>query len=247
MSKVDDWSKLSEPFPASEVQWRVEALSKDKRRAMVVPYVDARTVLDRLDETVGPDGWQDHYEVLAEKEGNYAVKCRLTLLEVSKEDVGEGDSLKAAFSDALKRAAVKFGVGRYLYRLEKQWVDHDPATGHFEAPQLEPARPENLPRPPRPAASHPAEPAFEEPPPQTESPPETGPPGDSGAEAPPPETSPAKPEPQELIDRLIDRLKELGMGKEVARIVTKYQGYGSSPEETKRFYGELRALLKGKS
>ncbi|PZA06734.1 MULTISPECIES: Rad52/Rad22 family DNA repair protein [unclassified Meiothermus] len=218
---MSDWRKLSEPFPASEVQWRVEALSKDKRRAMVVPYVDARTVLDRLDEVVGPEGWQDHYEVLVEKEGNYAVKCRLTLLEVSKEDVGEGDSLKAAFSDALKRAAVKFGVGRYLYRLEKQWVDHDPATGRFEAPQLEVEA-----TPPEP---HPA--GLEEPSP-----------GEGAAEAPP-----AKPEPQELIHRLIDRLKEQGMGKEVARIVMKYQGYGSSPEETKRLYGELRALLKGKT
>lgn len=228
MSKVNDWSKLSEPFPASEVQWRVEALSKDKRRAMVVPYVDARTVLDRLDEVVGPEGWQDHYEVLVEKEGNYAVKCRLTLLEVSKEDVGEGDSLKAAFSDALKRAAVKFGVGRYLYRLEKQWVDHDPATGHFGVPRLEPGHPENLPE------LHPSA--------VLEELPEAKPLGESEAETPP-----AKPEPQELIHRLIDRLKELGMGKEVARIVMKYQGYGSSPEETKRLYGELRALLKGKS
>ncbi|MER3480417.1 MAG: DNA repair protein Rad52 [Meiothermus sp.] len=209
MVKVNDWSKLSEPFPEGEVQWRVEALSKDGRRAMVVPYVDARTVLDRLDETVGPDGWQDHYQVLVEKEGSYAVKCRLTLLEVSKEDVGEGDSLKAAFSDALKRAAVKFGVGRYLYRLEKQWVDYDPATGRFEGPRLEPG----------------AAPRRPEAPLDTETP----------------------PEPQEIIHRLIDRLKEMGMGKEVARIVMKYQGYGSSPEETKRLYGQLRALLRGKS
>lgn len=230
MSEVNDWSKLSEPFPASEIQWRVEALSKDKRRAMVVPYVDARTVLDRLDEVVGPEGWQDHYEVLVQKEGNYAVKCRLTLLEVSKEDVGEGDSLKAAFSDALKRAAVKFGVGRYLYRLEKQWVDHDPATGHFEAPPY--------PKLQHPAASHPLGPVAS----LEEESPEVRLPSDGEAEA-----SPAKPEPQELIDRLIDRLKELGMGKEVARIVMKYQGYGSSPEETKRLYGELRSLLKGKS
>jgi hypothetical protein len=50
-----------------------------------------------------------------------------------KEDVGgqseqpdEGDRRKAAFSDALKRAAVKFGIGRYLYRQKPQWVDWDP-------------------------------------------------------------------------------------------------------------------------
>ena len=137
------WRKLAEPFPPGEVQWRVEALSRDKKRALVVPYVDARTVLDRLDKVVGPEGWHDAYEVLSDaerlvkdergerRERLCEVKCRLTVLGVTKEDVGEGDSLKAAFSDALKRAAVKFGVGRYLYRLEKQWVDYDPEKGRF--------------------------------------------------------------------------------------------------------------------
>jgi hypothetical protein len=45
--------------------------------------------------------------------------------------------LKAAFSDALKRAAIKLGVGRYLYRLPSQWVDYDPTAGRFvKTPQL---------------------------------------------------------------------------------------------------------------
>ncbi|MFN4070042.1 MAG: Rad52/Rad22 family DNA repair protein [Thermus caldifontis] len=209
------WQKLAEPFPPGEVQWRIEALSRDKKRALVVPYVDARTVLDRLDRVVGPEGWQDAYEVLADAERTVKdergerrerlveVKCRLTVLGVAKEDVGEGDSLKAAFSDALKRAAVKFGVGRYLYRLEKQWVDYDPEKGRFTPPKL-------------------PEPVGEETPPEEE-----------------------KPEAYRLIDQLMERLKERGLGKEAARIVTKYGGYGRTPEETKRLYGELRALLKG--
>ena len=148
------WRKLAEPFPPGEVQWRVEALSRDKKRALVVPYVDARTVLDRLDKVVGPEGWHDAYEVLSDaerlvkdergerRERLCEVKCRLTVLGVTKEDVGEGDSLKAAFSDALKRAAVKFGVGRYLYRLEKQWVDYDPEKGRSAPRNLPEAEPE---------------------------------------------------------------------------------------------------------
>lgn len=210
------WQKLSEPFPPGEVEWRIEALSRDKKRALVVPYVDARTVLDRLDRVVGPEGWQDAYEVLADaeravrdergerRERLVEVKCRLTVLGVTKEDVGEGDSLKAAFSDALKRAAVKFGVGRYLYRLEKQWVDYDPEKGRFTPPKL----------------------------------PEPSPGEEEGLEE-------EKPEAYRLIDQLLERLKEKGLGKEAAKIVTRYGGYGKTPEETKRLYGELRALLKG--
>lgn len=206
------WRKLAEPFPPGEVQWRIEALSRDKKRALVVPYVDARTVLDRLDRVVGPEGWHDAYEVLADgervvrdergerRERLVEVKCRLTVLDITKEDVGEGDSLKAAFSDALKRAAVKFGVGRYLYRLEKQWVEYDAEKGRFTPPRL----PES-------------EEALEE----------------------------EKPEAHRLIDQLLDRLKEKGLGREAAKIINKYGGYGKTPEETRRLYGELRALYKG--
>ena len=42
--------------------------------------------------------------------------------------------MKAAFSDALKRAAVKFGVGRYLYRLPAQWLDYDSQKRQFARP-----------------------------------------------------------------------------------------------------------------
>jgi hypothetical protein len=121
---------LIRPFDPREVEVKIQAVNRDRTRAQVVAYVDARTVLDRLDEAVGPTGWSDSYEVLTNStdgEGRrlVEVKCALTVLGVSKEDVGEGDSLKAAFSDALKRAAVKFGVGRYLYRLPKVWANLD--------------------------------------------------------------------------------------------------------------------------
>ena len=61
------------------------------------------------------------------------------------EQPDEGDRRKAAFSDALKRAAVKFGIGRYLYRLPSQWVDYDPKKRQFaRTPKLPPSA---LPRP----------------------------------------------------------------------------------------------------
>ena len=132
------WRKLAEPFPPGEVQWRVEALSRDKKRALVVPYVDARTVLDRLDKVVGPEGWHDAYEVLSDaerlvkdergerRERLCEVKCRLTVLGVTKEDVGEGDSLKAAFSDALQRkmeeTVLGLTSGSYAQRVQAEYL-----------------------------------------------------------------------------------------------------------------------------
>lgn len=55
-----------------------------------------------------------------------------------------------------------------------------------------------------------------------------------------------KPSAQELIDRLIARLREEGKGREAAALVVKYGGYGSDPETTKKLYGELRNLLLSK-
>jgi hypothetical protein len=127
---------LGEPFPVEEVRWKPQAVSGN--RALAIAYIDARSVMDRLDNAVGPAGWQDEYEFLPDG----AVLCKLRLRIdgewIMKQDVGgqsdqqdNGDRLKAAVSDALKRAAVKFGIGRYLYDLPRQWVDYDPQKKQF--------------------------------------------------------------------------------------------------------------------
>jgi len=80
---------------------------------------------------MGPGNWKDHYEMI----GNHCVLCTLSLRIddewVSKQDVSEIDSnrdstdknaFKGAVSDALKRAAVKWGIGRFLYDYDAQWV-----------------------------------------------------------------------------------------------------------------------------
>jgi hypothetical protein len=123
---------LAEPFDPAEVRVKPQALTKDKKRALPCWFIDARTVMDRLDAVVGVAGWQDDYDVLPTGE----VVCRLTLVIdgvwIVKADVGgqsdqedEGDRRKSAFSDALKRAAVKYGIGRYLYRIRSNWMDWD--------------------------------------------------------------------------------------------------------------------------
>jgi hypothetical protein len=121
---------LAAPFDPGEVKFKPQAVKGDV--ALAVPFVDARVIEDRLDSVLGIFGWQDSYEPLPDG----AVICRLRIRAgkewIIKEDVGgqseqpdEGDRRKAAFSDALKRAAVKFGIGRYLYRVKPQWCEYD--------------------------------------------------------------------------------------------------------------------------
>src|SRR5713226_6858938 len=137
-------SALAAPFLPTAVRFKPAVVSGN--RALALAYVDARVIQDRLDEVLGVTGWQDEYECLPD--GSVVCRLRLRLGDewITKMDVGgpseqpdEGDRRKAAFSDALKRAAVKFGVGRYLYRLPSQWVDYDPHKRQFvRTPTLPP-------------------------------------------------------------------------------------------------------------
>jgi len=130
MNLADISEQLKAPFSAREVKLKPQSVDKERCKALALPYIDARAVQDRLDHVVGPGDWSDSYQVVAA--GNrLAVICRLTVLGVTKEGIGEPggtpgeEAIKSAESDALKRAAVKFGVARYLYGLPRRWLAYD--------------------------------------------------------------------------------------------------------------------------
>src|SRR4051794_6256951 len=135
---------LLDPFPPDKVGWKPQAVSKKGDSALAVAYIDARDVMDRLDAVVGVAGWRDCYAEHADG----TVTCKLELKGGGeggpKVDVGDeseqkepGNRKKAAYSDALKRAAVKWGVGRYLYALPSLWCRYDAEKKQFtETPRL---------------------------------------------------------------------------------------------------------------
>ena len=61
-----DISKLSAQFPENLVHWRVQGKPyqrNGKWSAMALAYIDARDVMDRLDDVCGPENWQvEHIE-----------------------------------------------------------------------------------------------------------------------------------------------------------------------------------------
>jgi len=124
----DLFEKLAAPFPADQVHWRVGATKGN--RGMVLAYIDARNVMDRLDSVVTPESWSDNYEETA----SGRVICRLSVyFPQSEEWVTKSDGAgstgtegeKGAISDAFKRAAVKWGIGRYLYSIDSPWIELD--------------------------------------------------------------------------------------------------------------------------
>ena len=124
---------LSKPFPANQIHWRVGSTTKDNKRGMALAYLDARDVMDRLDQVCG-NTWSDAYQEVAGR-----VVCSITINGVTRSD-GAGDTQveaeKGGLSDAFKRAAVKFGIGRYLYRLESEWVALDSKRKIVKPPTL---------------------------------------------------------------------------------------------------------------
>jgi hypothetical protein len=102
------------PFEPPAVRWKVQ--SAGDGYGIVVAYIDARLVIERLNLVVGA-GWEDEYAA----RGQGVEECALSVFGVTRRDVGKGQGFeteKSARSDALKRAGVKFGIGVSIYALK---------------------------------------------------------------------------------------------------------------------------------
>jgi len=201
----------------------------------VTPRVGAAALHARLDAAHGARGWSVSYAAMPGE----AIACHLVVDGVTKGAVA-GPALvggaETTAAIAFARAASLFGAAPAWPAEASAWVACDPETLE---PLHAPARPEPVAAPTvaperfdaaaSVSAGAPAiagAPAFA-----------GGPVADVLAEA------PAKPEGQQMIDRLIDRLKAQGQGLEAARILVKHGGYGKDPVAARELYAALRQLL----
>lgn len=115
---------LKQPFDTRFLKVRIGARTKDKSKGIALFYLDSREVQKRLDEVCGIDGWRSEMQETTE-----GVLCTISIRMpngewVSRTDGGEKSQVapfKGACSDALKRAAAQFGIGRYLYYVPNSW------------------------------------------------------------------------------------------------------------------------------
>ena len=52
---------LAAPFTSSDIEWRVSVTSQSKNSGLAVAYVTNRAIQNRLDDTVGVDGWYNEF------------------------------------------------------------------------------------------------------------------------------------------------------------------------------------------
>jgi len=86
-------------------------------RGIMLDYIDSRQVMGLLDAVVGPENWSDSYVEISG-----SLFCKISIKVdgqwISKMDCGSESAIeseKGQASDAFKRAAVKWGIGRFLY------------------------------------------------------------------------------------------------------------------------------------
>ncbi len=153
---------LEDPFQPSEIKWRVTNTCKvggpkgPRDRGQMLAYADPRAYTDRLNDLFTPLGWTRDYNVqtvqnFERKErgatertitAKIVVTCRVTIYGFGAhtglgEEWADNDNAgTAAEAQGFKRACSCFGLGRYLYDLEGQWVDLDEKKRPLETPRL---------------------------------------------------------------------------------------------------------------
>lgn len=121
--------KLQEPFEPSEIEWRVGATTQAKDKGLALAYVTNRAIQNRLDDVFGCFGWKNEYREWHGDSQLCGISIKVGDEWITKWD-GADDSAteatKGGLSDAMKRAAYQWGIGRYLYKLPQVWVPIKP-------------------------------------------------------------------------------------------------------------------------
>jgi len=135
---------LKKPFPTEDLEWRIQRSGignkTGKPWAMVLCYLTNRAIQDRLDAVCGPENWRNEFA----PGPSGGIICGISIRICQTQDDARGEwvtkfdgaentqfePVKGGLSDAMKRAAVHWGIGRYLYRLEAAWAQFDEAGKH---------------------------------------------------------------------------------------------------------------------
>ena len=128
---------LKKPFPTEDLEWRIQRSGignkTGKPWAMVLCYLTNRAIQDRLDAVCGPENWKNEFAPGPAGGIVCGISIRIGDEWVAKWDGAENtqfEAVKGGLSDAMKRAAVHWGIGRYLYRLDAGWAQFSEDGAH---------------------------------------------------------------------------------------------------------------------
>ena len=139
-----DLDQLAAPFAPDDVEWKPGATTRDKKKGLAMAYLTSRAIQDRLDAVCGPAGWRNEFTpgpaggVLCglSVRVSYADGTSAWVTKWDGADNTDVEAVKGGLSSAMKRAAVLWGIGRYLYQLDAQWVELDGRGRFAKTPRL---------------------------------------------------------------------------------------------------------------
>lgn len=122
---------LAEPFAVEDIELLPKGkIERDgKTLCMALPYADPRVYEDRLNMLACGE-WSTPPPIAIVAGAKLVCYVTVTVCGVSHTDVGEApltdeNAATASWAQAFKRSCSQFGLGRYLYDLEKAWVAYD--------------------------------------------------------------------------------------------------------------------------
>ena len=142
MNMQEILKELKSPFPCEDIDWKVQVMNKEKTRGMAVAYLDSRTIQKRLDEVVGAMNWKNEFMLWQDKSqicgiGLYDMERGAWVMKYDGAENTDIEPVKGGLSDSFKRAAVLWGVGRYLYDMESIWVEIEPSGKSYRIKKSE--------------------------------------------------------------------------------------------------------------
>ena len=128
---ADIEARLKEPFRLDDIDFlpKGKVEREGKTFCMALPYADPRVYQDRLN-AIAYGEWSTPPPVVTVAGNKLICYVTVILCGVPHTDVGEATNNEEntgteAWAQAFKRACSQFGLGRYLYDLEKEWVPFD--------------------------------------------------------------------------------------------------------------------------
>lgn len=124
MNEKEIMLELSKPFLPDEIEWRVGSTNQDKTKGLALAYVTNRAIQQRLDDIFGCFGWRNEFIEWKGKSQLCGISVKYGDEWITKWDGADDSNMEATkggLSDAMKRAAYQWGIGRYLYKLPTVW------------------------------------------------------------------------------------------------------------------------------
>ncbi len=134
-----DLNRLKDFFSADDIEWKPIAIAKSTGKGLAAAYVTNRAIMDRLDDVCGPENWKN--EFVAGPGGGVMCGISIRIGEewITKWDGAENtdiEPVKGGLSSSMRRAAVQWGIGRYLYNLPGQWTAVDERGRFVQPPKM---------------------------------------------------------------------------------------------------------------